>query len=244
MVAIDWTSGNFSRISPIGDGKALSAWGGSMFAKLRKLTISGWSFLIGIVGAFPLAAQDEANPFGAVLRHDRAAIEAMSAARISTLGTVPDRDAKAPKAAAAPQYSAQWLAAQPAPKQDAQWRCLTEALYFEARGETIKGQFAVAEVILNRVDHAGYPNSICGVINQGTGRKFACQFTYTCDGRAEVISEPAIFAHLGKVARVMMDGAARPLTSGATHYHTSAVAPAWARRLTHTAKIGVHWFYR
>ena len=78
----------------------------------------------------------------------------------------------------------------PVAKGGKEWACLTEALYFEARGETVKGQFAVAEVILNRVSSPSFPDTICGVINQGTGRKFACQFTYTCDGRAEVIREP------------------------------------------------------
>ena len=63
----------------------------------------------------------------------------------------------------------------------------SEALYFEARGEPIKGQLAVGEVVLNRVEDPRYPNSICKVINQGTGKRFACQFTYTCDGKLETI---------------------------------------------------------
>lgn len=141
-------------------------------------------------------------------------------------------------------YDAAWLNAQPAAKGDRQWRCLAEALYFEARGESIKGQFAVAEVIMNRVEHARYPNSVCGVINQGTGRKFACQFTYTCDGKAEKISEPRAFARVGKIARIMVQGGARPLTKGATHYHTKKVRPKWSRKFPRTATIGFHHFYR
>ena len=98
---------------------------------------------------------------------------------------------------------------------NAQWRCLTEALYFEARGETVEGQYAVAEVILNRVDNLNYPGSICEVVNQGTGRRYACQFTYTCDGIPEVVTDDRAWNRLGHIARIMMDGAPRDLTRGA-----------------------------
>jgi spore germination cell wall hydrolase CwlJ-like protein len=125
-----------------------------------------------------------------------------------------------------------------------QWTCLSEALYFEARGESVTGQFAVAEVILNRVDSARYPNSICGVVKQGTGRIHACQFSYTCDGNPETISEPGAYRQVGKVARIMMDGQDRALTSGATHYHTKAVSPSWSKVFPRTTTIGVHHFYR
>ncbi|MEP4638970.1 MAG: cell wall hydrolase, partial [Yoonia sp.] len=141
-------------------------------------------------------------------------------------------------------YNNAYLASLPTATGGPQWQCLSEALYFEARGETAKGLFAVAEVIMNRVDSNAYPNSLCGVINQGTGRKYACQFTYTCDGRPEVISEPAAWRRVGKVARLLIDGADRNLTDGATHYHTTAVNPSWARVFPRTAKYGVHLFYR
>ncbi|MEO0391517.1 MAG: cell wall hydrolase [Pseudomonadota bacterium] len=141
-------------------------------------------------------------------------------------------------------YTKAWLDTQPKPAKGAQWRCLSEALYFEARGETVKGQFAVAEVILNRVKSARFPDTICGVINQGTGKRYQCQFTYTCDGRAETIGEPRAFDRVGKVARAAMDGLSPELTSGATHYHTTAVRPNWSRVYTRTARIGVHVFYR
>jgi len=125
-----------------------------------------------------------------------------------------------------------------------QWECLTEALYFEARGEEPIGQYAVAEVILNRVDHANYPDTICGVVNQGTGRQFACQFTYTCDGRPETVDDETAWHRLGHIARIMMDGAPRDLTEGATHYHATWVNPRWARMYPRTAHYGVHIFYR
>ncbi|WP_040817094.1 cell wall hydrolase [Litoreibacter arenae] len=135
------------------------------------------------------------------------------------------------------------LRALPAATGGQQWRCLAEALYFEARGETVKGQIAVAEVILNRVSSSRFPDTVCGVIKQGTGRKYACQFTYTCDGHPERISEPAAFDRVGKIARMMLNGAPRNLSGGATFYHTTAVNPRWARKFRRTARHGVHLFY-
>lgn len=125
-----------------------------------------------------------------------------------------------------------------------EWQCLTEALYFEARGEPIEGQYAVAEVILNRVDHSNYPNSVCEVVNEGTGRRFACQFTYTCDGRPEEMTDTRALHRLGHIAQIMMDGAPRDLTGGATHYHADWVNPRWSRIYPRTAEYGVHIFYR
>ena len=150
----------------------------------------------------------------------------------------------APGGAVAIRYERAWVDALPRAAGDDAWRCLAEALYFEARGETVRGQFAVAEVILNRVDSARYPDTVCGVVHQGTGARYQCQFTYTCDGAAETIHEPRAWARVGKVARLMLDGAPRALTGGATHYHTKHVSPLWAARFPRTVTIGVHHFYR
>ncbi|MEM9425950.1 MAG: cell wall hydrolase [Pseudomonadota bacterium] len=125
-----------------------------------------------------------------------------------------------------------------------QWSCLAEALYFEARGETVRGMFGVAEVILNRVDDPRYPSSICKVVNQGTGERYRCQFTYTCDGRPEHIDDKRAYERVGKVAKLMIDGKARRLTKGATHYHTKSVNPRWSRVFPRTTTIGYHHFYR
>ncbi|MCK0101854.1 MULTISPECIES: cell wall hydrolase [Pseudohalocynthiibacter] len=141
-------------------------------------------------------------------------------------------------------YSREWLKSLPRASGGNEWSCLAEALYFEARGESVRGQFAVAEVILNRVDSASYPDTICGVVNQGTGRRYQCQFSYTCDGQKEVINETAAYERGGKIARAMIDGTPRTLTSGATHYHTKSVNPRWARSFPRTTTIGVHHFYR
>ncbi|MBV0913978.1 cell wall hydrolase [Anianabacter salinae] len=170
---------------------------------------------------------------------ERDALGRLDADRLSSLATEEVRET-----GAVPVHSDAWLAAQPAASGGAEWQCLTEALYFEARGETAKGLFAVAEVILNRVDDSYYPTSVCGVVNQGTGARYQCQFTYTCDGHAEDVTEPRAWERVGKVARAMLDGAPRELTKGATYYHTTAVNPSWARVFTRTASIGVHYFYK
>jgi spore germination cell wall hydrolase CwlJ-like protein len=144
---------------------------------------------------------------------------------------------------ASQRLDADWLSRQPAATGGDHWRCLTEALYFEARGEKLAGQFAVAEVILNRVDSARFPSSVCGVVNQGTGRKWQCQFTYKCDGIPETVRDRASWQRLGKIARLALDGAPRDLTGGAMFYHTRAVSPSWSRAFFRTTTIGAHHFY-
>jgi len=129
-------------------------------------------------------------------------------------------------------------------KRGKQWHCLTEALYFEARGENLVGQVAVAEVILNRVDSKSYPNSVCGVIQQGQSKRNGCQFSFICDGKVEHIGDRKAYDELGKVAWVMLQGKPRILTGKATHYHATSVQPRWAKRLVRTARIGDHIFYR
>lgn len=114
-------------------------------------------------------------------------------------------------------------------------QCLAEALYFEARGEGAQGQRAVAEVILNRVDHPRFPKTVCGVVNQRG------QFTYNKNAR---IREKGTFARVQKVAIAALSGAPRTLTDGATYFHTRAVKPSWSRRFERTTRIGSHIFYR
>lgn len=115
-------------------------------------------------------------------------------------------------------------------------QCLTEALYHEARGESVNGQRAVAEVILNRVDHPAFPRSVCGVVNQSG------QFSYK--GKVGKMRERAALYRAQKIAAEALAGAPRKLTGGATYFHTTHVKPSWAKRFTRTTKIGSHIFYR
>jgi spore germination cell wall hydrolase CwlJ-like protein len=195
--------------------------------------------------ALPAAADEVlASRLSAILGQEREALSVVPDNRLSLLTSLPSADERGVATQSAVIYSRDFLAEQPAADGGTQWECLAEALYFEARGETVRGMFAVGEVILNRVDSNNYPDTLCNVINQGTGRKYGCQFTYTCDGIAEVIAEPRSWERVGKVARILVDGVPRALTGGATHYHTKAVNPSWAQRYPRTATIGSHHFYR
>ena len=142
------------------------------------------------------------------------------------------------------EWTSSKLLSLPVPKSDKQMSCLAEALYFEARGEPIKGQLAVGEVILNRVEDARYPSSICRVVNQGTGRRFACQFTYTCDGKLETVHERKPYEISLKIAKILMTTHDRKLTKGSTHYHSNYVDPKWSKKFERVAKFGRHIFYR
>ena len=193
-----------------------------------------------IAASVTAAISDTSQSAGNTLRAaEERGLRAVPSDRLQAMLTEPKVAADSPV-----KMSRSWVDAQPAASGNAHWRCLSEALYFEARGETVKGQFAVAEVIMNRVKSARFPDNVCGVINQGTGRKYQCQFTYTCDGNPERISEPQAWDRVSKITRAVLDGRAPELTQGATHYHTTAVRPRWSRVYTHTASIGVHRFYR
>jgi spore germination cell wall hydrolase CwlJ-like protein len=212
------------------------------FLKSVWVAVVATSLSFGATAAF----SDEvlASRLSAILGQERDALAVVPDSRLSLLTSPPPAAERGVQTQTGEIYNAEYLATQAAATGGDNWQCLSEALYFEARGETVKGLFAVGEVILNRVDSSAYPSSLCGVINQGTGRRYACQFTYTCDGRAEVINEPRAWERVGKVARILIDGAPRVLTGGATHYHTKAVSPSWAQRFPRTASIGSHYFYR
>ncbi|HCL64306.1 MAG TPA: cell wall hydrolase [Rhizobium sp.] len=124
-------------------------------------------------------------------------------------------------------------------------QCLASGIYFEARGESVKGQAAVAQVILNRVRNPAYPNTICGVVYQNEDWRNRCQFSFACDNRKDRVNS----AYHWKVAREI----ALAVTAGkiwfkevgsATHYHAIYVRPAWARTMKKVGRIGLHVFYR
>jgi hypothetical protein len=122
--------------------------------------------------------------------------------------------------------------------------CLARAVYFEARGETLNGQYAVAEVVINRVRSTYYPNTICGVVFQGSQRRTGCQFSFTCDGSLRRGVGGAPWTRAQEVARNVIAGSVPRRTGGATHYHTDWVDPHWNNSLIETTRIGTHIFYR
>jgi spore germination cell wall hydrolase CwlJ-like protein len=130
------------------------------------------------------------------------------------------------------------------PKLTSELKCLAEAIYFEARGENLKGQAAVGEVIINRAISKNFPDSICGVVSEGSNRLNACQFSYNCDGKLEIIEEKAVYERILKLSKILLEPSARVLTNGATFYHSKAVEPNWALSFVKTQEIGQHLFYR
>lgn len=122
--------------------------------------------------------------------------------------------------------------------------CLTQAVYFEAAREPDAGQRAVAQVVLNRVAHPAYPNTVCGVVYQGSERATGCQFTFTCDGALARTPDRRFWQRAESVARAALAGYVHAPAGLATHYHTTAVHPYWAGSLRFIGTVGAHRFYR
>ena len=121
--------------------------------------------------------------------------------------------------------------------------CLSEAVYYEARGESPRGQAAVAQVVMNRVRHPAYPKSVCGVVFQGA-RARGCQFSFACDGSMRHRRESLAWVRARRTASQVLAGAVLANIGAATHFHTTAVSPAWAPQMLRVAQVGVHIFYR
>ncbi|MEW9855870.1 cell wall hydrolase [Novosphingobium sp. M1R2S20] len=122
-------------------------------------------------------------------------------------------------------------------------QCLTAAIYYEAASEADAGQRAVAQVVLNRVAHPAYPNTVCGVVFQGSERTTGCQFTFTCDGSLARRPQRLFWDRAANVARQALAGYVYTPAGLATHYHTLAVHPYWASSLRYMLTIGAHRFY-
>ncbi|MER8467183.1 cell wall hydrolase [Mesorhizobium sp. M1396] len=123
--------------------------------------------------------------------------------------------------------------------------CLAKGVYFEARSESVRGQAAVAQVILNRVRNPTYPNSICGVVYQNDSWFNRCQFSFACDGRKKRIDSPVAYKTAQDIAMAVTAGKIFiPEVGSSTHYYAQYVHPGWARTMQKMTKIGLHIFYR
>ena len=130
------------------------------------------------------------------------------------------------------------------PKMNREMKCLSEALYFEARGEQIEGQIAVADVIINRKNSNRFPSTICGVVSEGSHKRHACQFSYNCDGKLELIYDKKTYSRIVKLSSMILNGAFSDVTNGATFFHASEVSPSWSKKFQKTRRIGRHIFYK
>ncbi|MGB3146415.1 MAG: cell wall hydrolase [Paracoccaceae bacterium] len=178
----------------------------------------------------------------ALFGRERQAMQDVARGRLTDLNQ-PVQKTKGKKAdKIAMTYDAAWINALPAAKPSEELDCLARAIYFESRGEPIKGQAAVAEVVMNRTESPYFPQSICGVVRQSNAG--GCQFSFICDGYSDKIRDQTAWYVAEKLASAFIAGAPRELTDGATYFHTPAVKPAWAKRFPMTVKIGSHYFYR
>lgn len=123
-------------------------------------------------------------------------------------------------------------------------RCLTLAVAYEAGNQSVAGQEAVAEVVLNRTRHPAFPRSVCGVVFQGWTRQTGCQFTFTCDGSLQRRLPGRVMTAAQAVAARVLAGDEAPRVAGALNYHANYVSPRWASQLDRVATIGAHIFYR
>jgi len=122
--------------------------------------------------------------------------------------------------------------------------CLASAVYYEAGNQDSDGERAVAQVVLNRVRHPAFPNSVCGVVYQGSTRATGCQFTFTCDGSLARAPDADGWRRAYKVAEEALSGAVYAPVGWATHYHADYVVPTWASSMAKDAIVGAHIFYR
>jgi spore germination cell wall hydrolase CwlJ-like protein len=122
--------------------------------------------------------------------------------------------------------------------------CMTQAVYFEARGESARGQAAVATVIMNRVKNPSFPKTVCGVVYQGASHHNGCQFSFACDGMVERVAETTAWSRARQVAARALSGVLLRDVGSATHFHTTDVSPQWGSRMLRVAQVGLHVFYR
>jgi spore germination cell wall hydrolase CwlJ-like protein len=122
--------------------------------------------------------------------------------------------------------------------------CMTAAVYYVGAFESPQGQAAIAQVVLNRMRHPAYPNTVCGVVFQGQERTTGCQFTFTCNGAMTRLPVPLVWARAKAVAGAALNGYVARNVGMATHYHADYVVPYWAERLAKIGQLGTHIFYR
>lgn len=190
----------------------------------------------------------------AISRSDRVLVAAMGiilATASAAIGASMSNHSSATKVVAAPKQIVQVVQV-PSPVTDAamaqllaEHKCLSEVLYYEARGEGPGGQKAIAEVVFHRMNHGQYGHSICAVVYEGKGRP-GCQFSFTCNGEINRPKQMAAWRESEKLAAQILTGQVvlHNATGGALNFHAVSVSPDWADTMDKTTQIGNHIFYR
>lgn len=120
--------------------------------------------------------------------------------------------------------------------------CLTDAVYYESRGEAVRGQEAVAQVVMNRLKNPRFPKTVCGVVFQRASA--GCQFSFACDGSMRHARDRDAWEEARRVAARALSGFVLRDIGSATHYHTVSVSPDWGPKMLRVAQVGLHVFYR
>lgn len=121
--------------------------------------------------------------------------------------------------------------------------CLSRSIYWEAKGITAADMEAVASVVMNRLGHEGFPDTVCGVVKQGVETR-ACQFSWWCDGRSDQVQEEGEYTEAKEIARKALNQQLKDRTHGALYFHDRNVKPAWAKQYIKTAETDKFMFYK
>ena len=121
--------------------------------------------------------------------------------------------------------------------------CLARTIYWEAKGKDDADREAIANVVMNRIGHKGFPNTICGVVKQGR-EQGACQFSWWCDGRPDDAVEEENYSRSKEIARKALNRQLKDRTGGALYFHNRKVTPKWSKKYIKTVELGEHIFYR
>jgi spore germination cell wall hydrolase CwlJ-like protein len=121
--------------------------------------------------------------------------------------------------------------------------CLARTIYWEARSESPASMESVASVVMNRLGHEGFPNTVCEVVKQGH-EQGSCQFSWWCDGRSDHAREDESYAIAKEIARRALNLQLPDRTNGALYFHKRGGAPSWAAKYVKTAEIESFAFYK
>lgn len=121
--------------------------------------------------------------------------------------------------------------------------CLARSIYWEAKGKSSADMEAVASVVMNRLGHEGFPDTVCAVVKQGSESK-NCQFSWWCDGRPDTVQEATQYAIAKEIARKALNKQLNDRTNGAMYFHDRNVKPDWAKKYLKTTETEMFLFYK
>lgn len=215
--------------------------------KIKETALSALGFFLLTFAALPLLmTAGNATPlYGPTL--NVGPVWSQTTETAGVMGDAPRRHADVPGVAAIPTTLTELvadIASDDLMDLSEEESCLAQAVYFEARSETLAGQLAVAQVVINRVIDKRYPSNICGVVFQGEHKPNRCQFSFACDGQSDAPRNAQAWAVAKAISHVALHSEWDDTTSLSTHYHADYVSPYWVDKLDEQVQVGRHIFYR